>query len=286
MRPTRDIERLLIDWLGEQPDHAPDRVIARAVSQAHATRQRRRWPSLIVLRSPFMSASLRVAAALVAVVVVAAVAVTMVNTRSPAAGGPTPPVATPASTGPTPPPSSASSPATSAALPSVQTAPPAGSVSPIPVVGGQTFTSARSHYSIEVPAAWLVSAHPGTAVFPFLGNDTGTDNFSNPGAAKIELAVLAVAAGTTLASWEALTASLDHDPSGMCLERPPAQSIRAAGGAALLLQWDCSAAYRTQFSASFVHAGSGYYVVWSSPPGNAANDEGTFLGILATVRFQ
>jgi hypothetical protein len=195
----------------------------------------------------------------------------------------------------TPAPTGTENPASASATATVATPTPVPS-GRITVTGAdQTFASLRYGYSLTVGAAdWLVRETPGTwngAFEPHHFNpDPGTDWFRDPGVATIELGVLAVSSGTTLATWEASEAPAVR--GGACQDVPPAQALTVGGERLLLLPEACSKVVQGEFAgnqffmnAFLVHGTDGVVVQWDSEQGHEAADKVAFLKILATLKW-
>src|SRR6478672_9520249 len=110
MKDRADIDRVLDHWFGDGPSRMPDRVLDVVADRIAHQRQRPSWRHL-TLRGIHMNGSLRIAAAVAAVIVIGLVGLRLLGTGGPSVGAPggsstTPSSASPASSSPAPSPSS------------------------------------------------------------------------------------------------------------------------------------------------------------------------------------
>jgi hypothetical protein len=155
-----------------------------------------------------------------------------------------------------------------------------------------TFTSLRYGYSVTMIAdEWVADETPGSWDGRFdpqrLDPDPGTDWLRDPRGATIEIGVLAVVPGTTLAAWEASEAPAVRVLA--CKEVPPPDSAMAASTRVLLLPETCpkpavgeTLGDQYVLNAFLVHGTSGLVAQWESEQGHEAADRASFLAILAT----
>jgi hypothetical protein len=183
--------------------------------------------------------------------------------------------------------------ATVAAATSVPTPVPSGTI----MVHGTTatFTSLRYGYRLTVSVAdWLVSETPGTWNGIFQPNavnpDSGSDWLRDPGVATVEIGVLAVAPGTTVAAWEASEAPSVRMLA--CKEAASAEAVTVAGAHLLLLPETCpkvvvgeSAGDQYFLNAFLVHGTYAVIAQWRSEQGHETADRVAFLQILGTMRW-
>ncbi len=188
----------------------------------------------------------------------------------------------------------------------------AASAAPTPAPSGmiavrgtsQTFTSRRYGYSLTVTTDWAINEAPGSWNGLISRNsynpDPGTDDFSDPGVATIEVGFQAVPPGTTVAAWEASEASSVQNGIAvlggerMCPEAAATQTVRVAGREVLLLPEPCPSVGATQASnassRSFINAflvdgTSGVVLQWYSANGGEAAARAAFLPVLGTLTF-
>ncbi len=166
----------------------------------------------------------------------------------------------------------------------------------------QTFTSRRYGYSLTVTTDWAINEAPGSWNGVIVRNasapDSGTDEFSDPGVATIEVGFQAVPRGTTVAAWEASEASSVQNGIAvlggerMCPQAAATQTVQVAGREVLLLPEPCPSIGATQVSnassRSFINAflvdgTSGVVLQWYSANGGEAAARAAFLPILGTL---
>ena len=198
----------------------------------------------------------------------------------------------------------ASSAPSAAAASAAQTPAPSGMIA---VRGtSQTFTSLRYGYSLTVTTDWAINEAPGSWNGTIARNsynpDPGTDDFSDPGVATIEVGFQAVPPGTTVAAWEASEASSVQNGIAvlggerMCPEAATTQTVRVAGREVLLLPEPCpsvganqaqgsSVSSRSFINAFLVDGTSGVVLQWYSANGGEAAARAAFLPILGTLTF-
>lgn len=192
----------------------------------------------------------------------------------------------------------ASAPASTTASIAPVTAAPTPEPSGTVTVRGATaiFTSHRYGYSVAFSASdWLVRETPGAwnGIFesnPLSTTDSGTDWLRNPGVATIEIGVLDVPAGTTVAAWEASEAPSVRMLA--CTEAASAETATVAEERALLLPETCpkvvvgeNAGNQYFLNAFLVHGTRALIAQWRSEQGHEAADRATFLRILGTLRW-
>ncbi len=134
MSADRELTRIVRSWLEEGATALPDRVLDAVLDQVPATRQRRAWwPAR---RSPHVNASIRIAIAAAAVVIVALIGIKLVPGTGGVGGVAGPPMTPLPTASPTPTPSPTP----------VPTLPPSGAVAP------GTYRS--DFMTFTVPAGW------------------------------------------------------------------------------------------------------------------------------------
>ena len=170
----------------------------------------------------------------------------------------------------------------------------------------QTFTSRRYGYSLTVTTDWAINEAPGRWNGLIARNsynpDPGTDDFSDPGVATIEVGFQAVPPGTTVAAWEASEASSVQNGIAvlggerMCPEATATQTVHVAGREVLLLPEPCPSIGATQVQGSnasgqsfinafLVEGTRGVVLQWYSANGGEAAARAAFLPILGTLTF-
>jgi len=170
----------------------------------------------------------------------------------------------------------------------------------------QTFTSRRYGYSLTVTTDWAINETPGNWNGVIVRNasipDPGTDWFSDPGVATIEVGFQAVPPGTTVAAWEASEATYVQNGIAvlggerMCQEAAVTQTVQVAGREVLLLPELCPAVGADQvpghnagdqsfINAFLVDGTRGVVLQWYSANGGEAAARAAFLPILGTLTF-
>jgi hypothetical protein len=172
MSMNTDFDRTASAWLADGPTELADRVLDAALREVHLTKQRRRWSA--PWRTPLMS--LRLSAALLAIVAIGSVIA--MNLLGPSFGAPTPS----ATVQPSP---------TSTPNPLLDTA------------AWSTYVSKRYGYSIRHPADW--SESPGTqdvTLDDVAWDSTSRDSFiSAEGNVRVSAWSIAITPGIGLEAW-------------------------------------------------------------------------------------
>ncbi len=152
---------------------------------------------------------------------------------------------------------------------------------------GQTYVSARYHYSLPVPAGLDLTPAKADLIYGFFPSAPSPEvDFYRAGPANdssgIAVASVQLPAGATLKTWERM--NLQAIAQHFSCHAPTQHAVRLDGTPAVELVY-ASSCYGDFDTIEVVHGGRGYDVYWLGPVASRSQDQARFHADTKAFRF-